>query len=171
MRDEKKIGMFGGKFLPMHKGHELVVKKAFSECDVVYLCLFVNSPEEKAVAKAWYTDKDFRYYQLKKAAEKARTEILSCYGRSVDYTILVIDCDKYQKNGMEDWYAEAEYIKRRAKRIDMVFSSERGYDYFFNKAYPGAEHIIVDPKRTVFSISATDIRNMDDVDEQIWWMV
>ncbi len=171
MRDDKKIGMFGGKFLPMHKGHEYVLRRALMECDVLYLCLFINGPEEKKVRRRWYTSRDFRYYQLKRSAERARADIRSFYGRRVDYHILIIDCDKFQKNGMEDWYAEADHIRETAGRIDMVFSSEHGYDYFFKKAYPGAQHIIVDPDRTTFPISATKLRAMKDIDEQMEWLV
>ena len=170
MRDKKIIGMFGGKFLPLHEGHEYVISRAFDECDIVYLCLFINGPEERRMKDAWYTNPDFRYYQLKKAAESRRRLQYKFYGRDVGYYILIIDCQLFSKDGAEDWSAEANYITRIAGHIDRVYSSEPGYDRFFRSAYKGAEHIIVDPKRETVPISSTKIRDMSDLDEQIRWM-
>lgn len=171
MGEKKIIGMVGGKFLPMHKGHKYLIERAFSNCDVVYLCLFLNSPDERRVREEWYTHPDFRYYQLNKAAEELNDKRGRFCLRRVEYHVLVIDCSLFMKDGMEDWAAEAEYIKGIAGHIDKVFSSERSYSGIFREKYPEAEHVLVDPDRECFRISGTAIRGMEDIDEQIRWMV
>ena len=45
--------------------------------------------------------------------------------------------------------------------FDYVYSSEPSYDEYFKRAYPFAEHIIIDTERNAVPISATMIRNMD----------
>ena len=33
------VGMYGGKFMPLHKGHNYCIKTACSECNKVYVIL------------------------------------------------------------------------------------------------------------------------------------
>lgn len=168
--EKKIVGMVGGKFLPLHLGHKLLIERAFMECDMVYLCMFLNSPDERGVREQWYTHPDFRYYQLTKAAREINRVQSRFYGRTIDYRVLIVDCSLYSKDGIEDWAAEADYIKGIAGHIDKVFSSEPSYDDTFKRIYPGAEHVIVDPKREFTPISGTQIRNMADIEEQVRWM-
>ena len=167
---EKIVGMFGGKFLPLHRGHYWTIWKMSLQCDVAYLCLFINSPEEKRSEYRWYLDPDFRYYQLRRAINKTYLDHTT-WIRKTEYRILVIDCSEYMTDGKEDWVKEAEYIKGVAGHIDRVYSSERSYDDIFKKVYPDAEHVLVDPDRKVYNISATELREKDDIEELVKWMV
>lgn len=168
--EKKIVGMVGGKFLPLHLGHKLLIERAFMDCDMVYLCLFLNSPDERMVKSEWYTHPDFRYYQMRKVAEGINREWGGIYHKRVEFRNLIIDCSLFTKGGIEDWAAEAEYIKNIAGHIDKVFSSEPSYDDTFKRIYPSAEHVIVDPKREFTPISGTQIRNMADIEEQVRWM-
>lgn len=170
MREKKIIGMVGGKFLPLHLGHKELIFHAFMSCEIVYLCLFINSSDEIKAKKEWFTHPDFRYYQMRKVAEGINREWGGLYRKRVEFRYLIIDCSLFTKDGIEDWAAEAEYIKNIAGHIDKVFSSEPSYDDTFKRIYPGAEHVIVDPKREFTPISGTQIRNMADIEEQVRWM-
>lgn len=39
-------GMYGGKFIPFHKGHLFCLDRAAQECDKVYLLMFINGDQE-----------------------------------------------------------------------------------------------------------------------------
>ena len=166
----KIVGMFGGKFLPLHKGHLSIIQKMALECDIVYLCLFINTPEERRIGYTWYLDADFRYYQLHRAVDIVR-RVPRVLFRDTIFRICVIDCSKYMTNGKEDWLKEAKHIRDMVGPIDKVYSSEPSYDPIFKEAYPGAEHVIVDPERTSVPVSATMLRESDDIETLIKWMV
>ena len=46
-----KTGMYGGKFMPMHKGHEYCARVAAKECETVYVILFFGGEEEEEILK------------------------------------------------------------------------------------------------------------------------
>ena len=41
-----KIGMYGGKFMPLHKGHNYCIETACEECEKVYVILFYGGADE-----------------------------------------------------------------------------------------------------------------------------
>ena len=45
------IGMYGGKFMPFHKGHRYCVETACSECEKVYVILFYGGNDEIEILK------------------------------------------------------------------------------------------------------------------------
>ena len=46
-----KIGMYGGKFMPLHKGHNYCIETAAKECEKVYVILFFGGASEEEVLK------------------------------------------------------------------------------------------------------------------------
>ena len=42
MKKEYKVGMYGGKFMPFHRGHLYCIQKAVEQCDKVIVSVFVN---------------------------------------------------------------------------------------------------------------------------------
>ena len=45
-------GFFGGKFLPMHKGHLYCIDTAAKQCDHVVVIMFINGDDELRVRSA-----------------------------------------------------------------------------------------------------------------------
>ena len=43
--------MYGGKFLPFHKGHNYCVEFAAKECETVYVILFWGGADEEIILK------------------------------------------------------------------------------------------------------------------------
>ena len=41
-----KTGMYGGKFMPLHKGHNYCIETACAECEKVYVILFFGGADE-----------------------------------------------------------------------------------------------------------------------------
>ena len=44
-----KVGMYGGKFMPLHKGHNYCIEVACSECERVYVILFHSGTDEEKI--------------------------------------------------------------------------------------------------------------------------
>jgi len=53
-----KVGMYGGKFMPMHKGHLKCLDMAARECELVHLIMFIGGDQEEQIDKAMPGDKD-----------------------------------------------------------------------------------------------------------------
>ena len=68
-----RAGMYGGKFMPMHKGHEFCVQTAAKECETVYVILFYGGAEEEEILKKqpeeWLLPKA-RMKQVERICEK-----------------------------------------------------------------------------------------------------
>ena len=165
-----RVGMYGGKFCPLHEGHYSVICRAMSECDALIVVLFINGEDEVKFQRRWFTEPAFRYYQLHKARDRYQREYQM--NRPPPMEIVVVDSSKFMKNGKEDWYGEADWINGQCWFIDAVYSSEPEYDAFFKRAYPEATHVLVDPERSRVPISATKLREMGDYSKElIRWMV
>ena len=155
-----KVGMYGGKFMPFHKGHAHCIDVASSECDILYVAIF-------------YTHVDEIRYRDKGLAYNVRITRLNDYlMRKKDNIKLILVCShEFSENGVEDWMAEAKYIQDIiGTKIDAVYSSEPSYDSFFKKAYPEAIHRLVDPERKEVPISGTKIRSMTKEEARKWIM-
>ena len=59
MSKKYNIGMYGGKFLPFHKGHLHCLEIAAHECETVYLIMFYGGNEEEAAVAKFSGDADF----------------------------------------------------------------------------------------------------------------
>ena len=185
-----KIGFYGGKFLPFHIGHAYAAIKALESCDVLYLILFHGGEQEEEIQKNkdeyplpnLYFSRGTRLKQL----YDFTTLYTSYYGKEHNKTILPtqIDISKCRyPNGKENWNAETPLVIseiatlnenltlngasirkgafNQGQPFDYVYSSEPSYSDYFRKAYPFAEHIIIDMERKAVPVSATMIRDMD----------
>ena len=163
-----KVGMYGGKFCPMHLRHRFVLERAMRECEELHVFMFYNTPEETESRSKWFTDPRFRLSQVYRCVRDISDSNADC---DCECTIHAISSKKYTIDGTEDWYAEAARIKQDAGEINAVYSSEQSYDEFFKTAYPNAEHVIVDPDRTNYNIHSSDLRPMDDTNQELYrWL-
>ena len=159
-----KVGFFGGKFIPFHKGHELCVSVALALCETVHVILFINGDEELSIQATnhalpkEYLQVDFRVKQIEnlmKANPRIKFHIIDTM-------------DLKLPNGKEDWDAETPLVIKAIGDFQAVFSSEPSYDTYFKRAYPWAEHVIVDAKREKYPISSTKIRTMTPEEAKNW---
>lgn len=168
MEKKYKIGMYGGKFMPFHKGHKYCLSTAADECDTVYAIMFYNGTDEIDILKennAEYLSLEERTKQLYRACR-----LLGSKAHVIPVLIDVAECKL--PDGSEDWDAETPLVRAVCgDRLDAVYSSEESYGKYFSEAYPEAVHRLVDPPRITFPISGTAIRDMENVTDRESWMV
>ena len=159
------IGMYGGKFMPFHKGHNYCIEYACLECDKVYVILFYGGSDELKILK--YNNS--RYLSVSDR-KKHLINVCKKYNNAVPVLIDVSECRF--SNGEENWDLETPLVRNVVgDKLDAVYSSEVSYDDYFKRAYPEAVHRIVDYKRIKYPISGTDIRNMDSLKEREKWII
>ena len=158
-----KVGMYGGKFLPMHRGHIHCISEALNVCEKLYVILFIGGFGEKLVRK---TDK--RDILTTKFRQEQLYKVSSCSHLIEPIVIDISDC--INKNGDEDWDAETPLVLGACReRFDVVFGSEPvAYAPYFERAYPWADYVIIDADRKTVPISATKVRAMDEQEAAKW---
>ena len=159
-----KIGMYGGKFMPFHKGHLHCVEVASKQCEKLYVILFHGNDQEIEIMKTrneeWLSVKS-REDHIRKACEKFD-----------NVEVVVIDTTKCKNSdGTENWDMETPLVLNACGNLDAVFGSEPDYGDYFKRAYPGAKYVQIDVERKRFPISATMIRNMKSSKEREKWII
>lgn len=159
-----KVGMYGGKFMPMHKGHLKCLDMAARECELVYLIMFIGGDQEEQIVHNMPNDEDL----------SIENRLTQCYRAAALYDnvfVEIIDVSNCKlPDGSEDWDAETPLVLARCGHLDAVYGSEPSYAFYFARAYPDAVYRCLDPERKELNISATMVRNMSK-EERKEWMV
>ena len=160
-----KVGMYGGKFMPFHLGHNYCIEVATQECEKVYVILFYGGTDELHILK------NMKYVYL--SVEDRKKHLFNVCKNYDNAIPVLIDVSKCRfENGDEDWDAETPLVRQVVgDRLDAVYSSEISYGDYFSRAYPEATHRIVDYKRIKYPISGTKIRKMKTKKERELWIV
>jgi NadR type nicotinamide-nucleotide adenylyltransferase len=156
--DYYRTGFTLGKFLPLHKGHELLLKVAAKNCDEL-IVLIGTTPDDP-----------FSFEQRKEWVEKA-------IGEQEEFCTLFIlpqpELDKHadkDENGTitdesywQAWLASTreiltnEFGPSTLEKIDIVFTSDLYGERIAKELH--ARWVPVDPDREMKSISGTMVRN------------
>ena len=154
-----RIGMYGGKFIPFHKGHRYCLDIASRQCDIVYCIMFVNGADEDRIHLT-----EIQKIERRRLFENGVREFHNVIPKIVN----IADCRL--PDGSEDWDAETPLVRDIVGPcLDRVYSSEPSYDPYFKRAYPESKHILIDPERVQYPISGTMIRSLWNSDER-WKM-
>lgn len=162
-----KDGMYGGKFLPMHKGHLYCVETASKLCDRVYLILFSGGAWERLEREL----KDRDIYSVESRWKKVQ-EVANRFNNVYPVHVDVSEC--ILPDGREDWDAEMPLVLAAidTERFDAVFGSEPIlYVPYFERACPWADYVVVDADRKEVPISATMIRHELSEKEAMKWLI
>ena len=145
------IGMFGGKFLVVHQGHVRAMQKAAAMVDSLYVIVTYNVELEQ--------NSYFNHSVITPISIEQRLRWWHQIIKDIN-NVSVHAVEETNINNEPDWESCADRIKAVvAKPIDVVFSSEPSYGHYFSRLYPNAKHIVIDPNRQAYPISATRIRN------------
>ena len=151
-----KVGFYGGKFMPFHLGHLYCIQTAMEQCERVHVILFYGGDDElNILSSALSEEKEFLSVQNRLAAlNEAKKLFPNIIISTIDVTQVKLP------DGSEDWDGETPLVLAITGRMDAVYSSEPSYDDYFKRAYPWAEHVLVDPPRIKFPVSGTMLRTM-----------
>lgn len=172
-----KVGMYGGKFCPLHTGHEACLQEALRQCEAVDLVLVLGGVEDERIQ----TDFNFNYHRVDPAMRDVVTperRVEQLYRLAMKYQaqgydvrpVVVSVSSCRDQDGREDWDQETPLILAGCRRFDAVFGSEEEYLPYFQRAYPWAQYVCIDPERSRVPISASQIRAMT-YDQAKEWMV
>ena len=149
-----QAGMYGGKFMPYHRGHLYCLETASRLCERVYQVLLSGGAEEQAILRALTPGQRNgltpaqRYLRMKEAGD-----------RLGNVTTVWLDISACRTpEGEDDWDAETPLVLEACGRFDAVFGSEPSYAAYFRRAYPWAEYVLVDPERSHCPVSGSMIR-------------
>lgn len=156
------VGYFGGKFMPMHKGHLHCLDAAAKECDIVYLVLFIGGPQERQI--------NARMNEEWLSIESRRNQIIKAASFYKNVVPVVVDVSStVDENGIEDWEAQTPLVREKILLpITYIYGSEPGYSDYYKRNFPEAKIRLVDPARLDIPISATAIRNMTAAERKMW---
>ena len=161
MMKKYKNGMYGGKFLPFHKGHMHCVEIAASECETLNLILFCGGAQEREVLKNDHRE----FLTLDSRIEHIRAATSNM--NNIRFFIIdVSGC--FDSDGNELWDDETPLVISKTGELDAVYASEPSYAEYFSRAYPNAEYRIIDTARKEVPISATMVREMTEEEASKW---
>ena len=163
MKQKKyKVGMYGGKFMPFHKGHLHCVEEAAKLCDTLYVILFHGGAQELQILKDRPNEKFLTFEDRIKHTKEGCKHVKNAIVTDIDVT----ECKN--PDGTENWDMETHLVLEKCGHLDAVFSSETGDVDYYNRAYPDAECILIDVERNEVPISATMIRAMNEEERKKW---
>lgn len=165
MNKKYKTGMYGGKFLPFHKGHLHCMQKAAEMCETLYLIMFVGGALENTAMEKIHGDEDTSYLTVESRRERI-AEIVKEYP---NVKFVVIDVSStIRSDGFEDWDLQTPMVIEACGKLDAVFGSEPSYADYFSRAYPEAEYVLIDVDRNECPISGTKVREMNPEERAKW---
>lgn len=154
------IGVFFGKYAPLHNGHINAIIKASYECSHLYVVMCWDQKFQSTLSP-----------RMKRICSlNNRLKYLhSTFGSIKNITIKYVDESSIPS--YPDGYTEFGELLRKAVpcAVDMFFTSEPQYNAFLNQEFPDAKHVIIDAPRLRYPVSATDIRTRST--EEIWQFI
>ncbi len=146
---KKKTGFIGGKFLPLHQGHVFAIMQAATQVEKLYVILSYSVKRDNYLCQ-----KDGCKY----IPHQQRLSWLRKLTANFDH-IQVIAIEDTDSDDDYNWENGTKKIKKAINEpIDVIFGSEKEYTDIFAKLYPSASYVLIDEKREIIPISATQIR-------------
>lgn len=146
-----KVGMYGGKFYPVHMGHVAAMIRASTMVDELHVIVSYDDRFEREVILQGAKIPHIPHYIRLRWWTELTKHMPHVHVHAVE---------EIQTGQFSDWEKGAAAMKAAVgKEIDTVFSSETAYSGYFDKLYPSARHIVLDPSRESFRISGTILRN------------
>src|SRR5436190_9940361 len=167
-------GLVVGKFSPLHKGHELVIRRAFDLCREVVLLSYSNPqfPGCEAVRREQWLNELF---------PQARTLVVTrewLAERSGDFSEPILLPSNEAEASVHRRFTALLCLRVLQVTVDAVFTSEDYGDGFAKEltacfraadpTFPEVQHVLVDRQRAQAPVSGTLIRG--DIDAHRHWL-
>lgn len=144
------VGFYGGKFIIPHMGHLYAMIKASTMCKELHVIVSYDDKHEATLHEGTRIPELIPVKQRVRWWKQLTKDMPHVHVHAVY---------EPQTGEYSDWEVGANGIREAiGKPIDAVFSSERSYEAFLSRLYPGAQHVVVDPDRKKFPVSGTAIR-------------
>jgi HTH-type transcriptional repressor of NAD biosynthesis genes len=137
-----KVGMYGGKFIPIHLGHVYAMIRASTMVDELHIIISYDTEYEKEVY--------FKNAAIPHIPFVIRLRWWTQITKDLPH-VHVHAVEEIQTGHFSDWLKGSLEIKRViGKPIDVVFSSEHSYTEYFDKLYLKAKHVVIDADRETY---------------------
>jgi HTH-type transcriptional regulator, transcriptional repressor of NAD biosynthesis genes len=145
-----KVGVFPGKFLPPHRGHITAILRAHALCDKLYVVISERTVEDGelcATAGLAYISGVLRQRWLSQELQGLGIEVL-------------LQNDDNTAPFPQGWGAYAMLLKQTVPvAFGVIFGGEESYRQGHKQHFPDISYCVLDPQRTQWPISGTEIRN------------
>ncbi|GAB59963.1 multifunctional transcriptional regulator/nicotinamide-nucleotide adenylyltransferase/ribosylnicotinamide kinase NadR [Rheinheimera nanhaiensis] len=144
-----KTGVFPGKFLPPHRGHITAILRAHALCDKLYVVISERTSEDGELC---------RQAGLPYINGVLRQRWLSQELQGLGIDVLLQNDDAAPPFPL-GWAQYASQLKQTVPEpFSVIFGGEESYREGHNQFFPGIDYQVLDPQRTQWPISGTEIR-------------
>ena len=145
-----KIGVFVGKFTPIHRGHINAIIQSATKCEMLYVVVSDHPT---------LTERLCKQDNLKLMDLKLRTKWVSTELQGFDHIKVIMLNEEGILEYPYGWTQWAEKLKEAVpERFDVIFGGETEYVEQHNINFPNVEYELYDCDRMKYPISATMIR-------------
>lgn len=145
-----KTGVFPGKFLPPHRGHVTAILRAHALCDKLYVVVSERTAEDGELCRSagiGYISGVLRQRWLSQELQGLGIEVL-------------LQNEDAMVPFPQGWADYAALLKHTVSEpFTVIFGGEESYRDGHSRHFPGIDYTVLDPQRTQWPISGTEIRN------------
>ncbi|PKM20339.1 MAG: multifunctional transcriptional regulator/nicotinamide-nucleotide adenylyltransferase/ribosylnicotinamide kinase NadR [Gammaproteobacteria bacterium HGW-Gammaproteobacteria-15] len=145
-----QTGVFPGKFLPPHRGHITAILRAHALCDKLYVVISERTQEDGQLCKSagiTYISGVLRQRWLSQELQGLGIEVL-------------LQNEDAMAPFPQGWGTYASLLKQTVpESFSVIYGGEESYREGHSRYFPGIEYKVLDPQRTQWPISGTEIRN------------
>ena len=144
-----KVGVFPGKFLPPHRGHITAILRAHALCDKLYVVISERTVEDGELC---------RQAAIPYISGVLRQRWLSQELQGLGIDVLLQNDDAFLPFP-QGWGDYAQQLRQTVPQsFNVIFGGEASYRDGHNQFFRGIEYQVLDPQRTQWPISGTEIR-------------
>ncbi len=144
-----KTGIFPGKFLPPHRGHLTAILRAHALCDKLYVVISERPQEDGELCRS---------AGIPYISGQLRQRWLSQELQGLGIEILLLD-ESNIPPFPDGWEQYASLLCNAIEEpFEVIFGGEESYREGHCRYFPDVEYQVLDPQRTQWPISGTEIR-------------